>query len=298
MRNTGRFYSLMVAIALLFTAIVWVFLWGYGMYFEKPDQLPASRILSGMSVSPRDSSASVSAVAPQSNDIILNNTALVADSIGILLKKKLEELDTLRSEIYSYLERENQSSDTTHRDADTLQILHSRIDSLDAVNKLMEEENRLLREKVDQLSKKPAADTAKIREPDQPKIGIPISKPLIVLSNLNLFGITSNHTISNEAKQITKLHLTFFVRSEKKSASELYFSLRTPGGQLLKDARLADRAKNPAGSKTNFTGKINFSSKKEWVTFNLPVSGLKKGSYDLRVYHNGKLLAHQRKTLK
>lgn len=230
----------------------------------------------------------------------LNSTKTDADSLRVVLKNKLTEINKLRSEINSILQNKGASKSDMSLAKSKIATLQVLVDELKGQNANMEDEKKRLTDVMTQLNGEIADlqnNMKKIGEENKiltEKVNLAST---FVSSSIKLIPVAVKNDKEQEtslARKTSKLVVEFSVQNNLNdySNAEVYIILTQPDGNVLMpdvwDA--ATPMVTQGGGKKNYTRRIRFEYQKgeiKTLTFSLNADEYQKGKYSLQLYHNG-----------
>ena len=239
-------------------------------------------------------------------DSAKNTTGMLKGELG----NKLAEINRLRTEIAAILKRNNfkkEDLDLARRKSVELQLLVAdlqnrnttieeekqqiagvlekvtiQVKGLEANNQQLDQENKVLTEKVNQAS-------------------------TFVASEIKLSPVTvknEKEQETNSAKKTSKLVVSFALQNtiNTDDNAEVYVVVTQPDGQLLStDAWESSSSIDTRNDgRKRYTRKVKFEYQKgeiKRLIFSLNADEYQKGNYNLQVYHNGYLIGQTSKVL-
>lgn len=289
--------------------------WAYHLYdksqysktsiktFNKDTTAIANRI--------RDSLQRNYAASMNELDSRLDSTVTGADSLKIQLDTKLAEVIQLRNEINSILRKRDASGQDIIVAKNKIKELESLVDDLKNQKLSIEEEKQNLTEKMNALNgditglqenmKTLTAENKKLNE----KLSL---SSLFIASDIQLSPVTVKKEKEQEtsrAKNVSKLVVSFNVQnnSTQFDNAEIFIVIVQPNDSVLmnEDVWASATTETSDGKKIPFTREIKFEYAKgesKNLSFSLNAPEYFKGSYLLKIYHQGHLIGQAMKTLK
>ena len=239
----------------------------------------------------------------------LSYSKLSADSLQSSLDSKLQEINSLKSEIGGILNKSNFSKTDLGTAKQKIGELQQKVDELSGQNSTMEEEKKQLTDILVQVTQNVDSLQRNIRrlssENDALNEKINLAS-VFIASELKIEAVEvkgTNEESTSQAKKTDKFIASFIVqnRVSEFSNAELTTVLVKPDGQVLQstvwDSGTFD-AKNDG--KKNFTRKIKFDYEKgeqKYLLFSVDTENCQKGVYTFQVWHNGIMIGKATKKL-
>lgn len=243
-------------------------------------------------------------------DARLDSTNTTAGNLNRQLTNKLAEVRRLKNEISSILERsdfnkadlelarkktvelqqlvaELQNKNTSIEEekkqiATVLDKVTSQVKNMEGTMQKMDQENKVLTEKVNQAS-------------------------VFVASDIKLVPVMVKNDKEQETSQVkktSKLVVSFNVQNNiaDYETADVFIVITQPDGRVLRNDDVWDASSMTLrnGSRMNFTRRIRFEYLKgesKSLIFSINAEEYLKGTYTLQVYHNGYLIGQTMKTL-
>lgn len=231
------------------------------------------------------------------------------DSLRQSLNRKLKEIDRLKAEIGSLLNKRSFSSGDLASAKDKIADLQKKVDDLHGQNLSMEEERKQLTgvlaqltQNVDTLQHNINRLSAENRELND-RIAL---ASVFVASNLRIEAVAvrgSSEEPTSQAKKTDKFVASFVVQNHVNDFrnAEITTILTTPDGQVLQSAVWdSGNFETVNQGQKKFTRKIRFDYDKgeeKNLLFSLDVENCAKGPYTFQLWHNGRKIGQATMTL-
>lgn len=285
MRNSKYFLVSLAALIFITVSIVFLSIWGYRAFFAEDN----SRII-------RDT---VYASAKDSGNLIPGNETIKTvihepeDADSSKLRQKLIQLEQLQSEIKMLLEKQK-SPDSTGT-SEKIRKLEDDIKNLELKNKSMLAQNRRLEKTVTKLANTGSTiSSPKVKETST-STAAPDETPVKV-SNVNLFALAGDMSVTLEASGASFLRGNFFVKASGISSGELMVIVIDPDGKVLINGPWESGYFETTDGRKLYSAKLHFEKPEQRVYFSLSTNNLKQGTYVMQIYYKGNLIATLKKT--
>ncbi|MGZ8523238.1 MAG: hypothetical protein ACXWV1_02360 [Chitinophagaceae bacterium] len=239
----------------------------------------------------------------------LSYSKLSADSLQSSLDSKLQEINSLKSEIGGILNKSDFSKNDLGTAKQKIGELQQKVDELSGQNSTMEEEKKQLSDILVQVTQNVDSLQRNIRrlstenEALNEKINL---ASVFIASELKIEAVEvkgTNEESTSQAKKTDKFIASFIVqnRVSEFSNAELTTVLVKPDGQVLQST-VWDSGTFVAENdgKKNFTRKIKFDYEKgeqKYLLFSVDTENCQKGVYTFQVWHNGIMIGKATKKL-
>lgn len=289
---------MMAVMTMIFTAIVWLSIWGYRTFFQPLPEPDLPRLTADTLAPPVSSE-----ITNDTFDFATSDTLLIhADSLTDFLRLKLTDLERLQNEIRMILEQKEHRKDSLAAQPDSLAFLLAKLDSLESLNRSVEEENLRLKEKLESINKQRSRPEPKDKPTKQPvknttPPGASRITQSVFVSGLSVYGLSGDKSVTRDAKQTTALQLTFLVKAGKAGHGDLFIVITRPDGKVLSAAENTPSAFRAGTARTPYSKKVSFDSSNQWINLVEPVQNLRPGTYTISVYSsNGIMIARLKKS--
>lgn len=244
-------------------------------------------------------------------DSRLDSSVSDADSLKVQLDVKMAEIIKLRNEINSILKKKEASGPDILLARNKIKELQSLVDDLKNQKLTIEEEKQNLFQKMNSLN----GDITSLQE-DMKQLTEENKKlsdklrlaSLFVASEIQLTPVALKKEKEQEtshARNASKLVVSFTVQnnSTQFENAELFIVIVQPDGSVLmnEDVWASSTTLLSDGKKIPFTREIKFEYLKgeaKKLIFSLTAPEYLKGTYTLKIFHNGHLIGQTYKTLK
>jgi hypothetical protein len=257
----------------------------------------------------KDSLNSLYSAALRELDTRLDSSQVTAATLQSHLDTKLDEIDQLKSEIRTILNKRDFSKEDLVEARKKIAELQQKVDELSNQNLSMEEEKKQLGNTLMQLTQNVDSLQMNIRrlsmenEALNEKVSL---ASVFIASEVKIDAVETRGSAeesTSQAKRADKFIASFIVQNRVNNFSnvEVTTVLVKPDGQVLQstvwDSGTFD-AKNEG--KKNYTRKIKFDYEKgeqKHLLFSIETEKCQKGIYTFQVWHNGIMIGKATKTL-
>jgi len=257
----------------------------------------------------RDSLKNLYSAALRELDTRLDSSQINSASLQNRLDSRLDEIDQLKSEIRTILNKRDFSKSDLIQARQKISELQKKVDELSDQNLSMEEEKKQLNNVLLQLTQNVDSLQMNIRrlsienEALNEKVSL---ASVFIASEVRIDAVEvkgSGEESTSQAKKADKFVASFILQNRVNnfSSAEVTTVLVKPDGQVLQstvwDSGTFD-AKNEG--KKSFTRKIKFDYEKgeqKHLLFSIDTEKCQKGIYTFQVWHNGIMIGKATKTL-
>jgi hypothetical protein len=309
-KNPKSILLLIFVLVLVTISFLLVSFWGYNYYFKNKVTTNSDSTLLINKIATRDSLQAV-----------LDNTILLyekqphlisssgSDSLDKMLEEKLAEYNKVKGQIVELLKNKSSAKDGQYSEND-VDKLQQNVDELRSKNEEIQKENLRLAKMVKELNSKPrtTADITKNVKPKKTFSNSPskVSTELpLLISDLKFQAVHLNEgsatrtTLAAEADQF-RGSLKLNILNDQDKSSSIYVVIVQPNGRvLLNTAWESGTFVTPFGKKI-YSAVLHFDGTKDnnkLVPFSISADQFQKGKYTMQIYHNGKIIGTQKKTL-
>jgi len=318
MKDTKSLTLLLLSSVLFLLSIILLCTWGYQYYHQiQDDKTKTSQAVkseSAVNDATRDSLLKIYKVTLNSLDNKADTAYNMADSLKGQLNVNLQDFYRLRDEIATLLQSQTPRVEDLNLARKKITELQQRVELLRYRNSDVENENKRLKAVIDQLSKTSATPGAlstnsgnesPVDVENKPE-AVPVSNAspgTISAVNLNLAALAGNtDTETNEAGAAEKLVGTFTVKNNSgtNALCEIIVMVTQPDGQVLQKSAWESGTFQTRNGRRIYSCKIRCETgvgESKQINFSLSAGSYQKGSYIMRIYHNGVMIGKLQKTL-
>jgi hypothetical protein len=309
MRDTKSLSLLLLSSVLFLLSIILLCTWGYQYYHQiQSDKTKIITTKAAPSVVPdatRDSLLKIYKVTLNTLDNRLDTAWYYADSLKGNLDINLREFYTLRDEIATMLQDKTATVDLNlaRRKIGELQ---QKVQLLRYRNSDVENENKKLKAILEQLSKKTQGEEQNSRQAEKENKNLTDKLSAITTIstvNLSLSALANNdQDETSAAEQTEKLVGSFTVKNTGNNYSkcDIMIVVVQPDGQVLQKSAWESGSFETSEGKKIYSCKVRCETAKgesKKLNFSLTADNYQKGSYSMRIYHNGVMIGKMSKTL-
>lgn len=310
MKNPKSILILIFVLVLATISFVFISFWGYNYYFKNK------------AVTNSQSTPLINKIATRDSlQAVLDSTILLyekqphlasssgSDSLDKMLEEKLAEYNKVKGEIVELLKNKSSAKDGQYSENE-VDKLQQHVDELRSKNEEIEKENLRLTKMVKQLNSKSKATAGVTKNEKTKKIlynspakvttGLPllISDLKFQAVHLNDRGATKT-TLAAETNQL-RGSFKLNILNDQDNSSSIYVVIIQPNGRvLLNSAWESGTFVTPSGKKV-YSAVLHFdrtNDNNKLVPFSISADQFQKGKYTMQIYHNGKIIGTQKKTL-
>ncbi len=285
MRNSKYFLVSLAALIFITVSIVFLSIWGYRAFFAENN----SRIVRDTVYAP---AKNVNVQSPEGETIqtVVHNP--VSTDTGEL-QQKLAQMEQLQNEIKALLD--NQKAPDSVAASQKIRQLEENLKNLELENKSIIAKNKQLERAVTKLGRKESkAPTPKGKDNTIPA-EVPAETPVTV-SNVNLFALAGDMSVTSDASGANFLRGSFFVKAAGISSGELMAVVVDPDGKVLINGPWESGYFDTPDGRKLYSTRLHFDKPEQRINFSLSTNNLKQGTYVLQIYFKGILIATLKKT--
>jgi len=288
---------------LVLLSVGFVGTWVYHLYDKARYASPVAGIsTTDPSVDVRDSLQRAYSDAVSNLDFKLDSSRITADSLQYQLTLRVNEINKLRREIGGILKNRNASKTELELAKSKMGELETKVEELRSQNTSMEEEKQKLNSTLSRLSDEVKFLEQNIRNLDTENkvLAEKIKAASVFLASDISFSAIDVKEVkeveTNQAKKADKFVASFTLQNNVQAFMnvEVVIVITAPDGQVLQSSTWDSGIfETRNGIKKNFTRKIKFDYEKgeqKKLIFSLDVSNIKKGNYQLEIWHGGVLV--------
>lgn len=315
MKNPKSILLLIFVLVLVTISFVLVSFWGYNYYFKNKVTTNSESTPLMNKIATRDS---LQAVLDSTILLYEKQPHLVSsngsDSLDKMLEEKLAEYNKVKGQIVELLKNKSSAKDGQYAENE-VDKLQQNVDELRSKNEEIQRENLRLTKMVKELNPKPGAtvDITKVdvtknvkakKTPSNSPAKVSTGLPLLI-SELKFQAVHLNEgsatrtTLAAEADQFRGSFKLNILNDQDKSSSIYVVIMQPNGSVLLNTAWDSGTFVTPFGKKI-YSAVLHFDVTKDnnkLVPFSIPADQFQKGKYTMQIYHNGKIIGTQKKTL-
>lgn len=258
----------------------------------------------------RDSLSKIYARTITDLDSRLDSTRSSADSLKFQLDNKLSEIFKLKGEIDHILKNRSSTGADLQLAREKIAELQGLVEELKGQKDSMEEEKKRLNDVMAQLSGEITGlqQTMKKLDDENKILAEKVNlASVFVASELKLTPVTvkNNKEVETDAsKKVSKLVVSFAVQNNVNAYNnaDIFVAVTQPDGKVVKndDVWESTTTTTHSGNKISYTRKIRFDYEKgesKKLLFSLNADEYQKGTYKIQLYHNGYMIGQVSKTL-
>jgi hypothetical protein len=309
MRDTKSLSLLLLSSVLFLLSIILLCTWGYQYYHQiQQDKSKMQAINNPPAVpdSTRDSLLKIYKATLSTLDSRVDTAWYNADSLKGNLNINLAEFYKLRDEIAILLQAKAPNTDDLNLAKKKVVELQARVEQLRFRNSDVENENKRLKALLSQLANETEGVEQNIKEvtTENKNLTAKINNAVAIsAANLNLAAVSGNsQNETNQAGEVEKLVGTFTVKNNGSNAakSDIIVVVLQPDGQVIqKSAWESGMFVTKAGKKI-YSCKLRCETSQgesQQLNFSLSADRYQKGTYTMKIYHNGVLIGKMSKAL-
>ena len=311
MKDSKISLLLFVSICLLLLAFIVLFIGGFAYYKQSSYSSKGNNIPpqagANSSFNSRDSLQKI-----YNNSILKLNTELDAtrtqvDSFQVNMDARLSEFSLLKNEIAGIVQNKPSTETELAQARQKMEELRLRLAEWRVKYSNVDEENRRLHSLLKQFGQQVKA----VEQPGQQKMVD--AKPVVekntlasvLISGLQLIAIMQlddREQETNQALQTDELKGSFLLNagSAALSQAEMFIVILQPDGKVMKRSAWESGLFETGEGRKIYSQKLNVDCGKaesRQLSFSITANEYQKGSYILRLYHNGKIIASTSKVL-
>lgn len=242
-------------------------------------------------------------------DAQLDSTITTVDSLQTQLTQKIDEINRLKGEIRHILKSPATTSSQLREARTKMAELEERIDELRNDNSSMEAEKLSLNSRLDQMTGEVSSLEKNMRRLDEENRLLKEKirqASVFVASALHLAAIEAKGEKERETTQVKKADkfvTSFILQNNFDSflSADVYVVVVEPDGTVLQNSAWESGTFNTRkGERKNYTRHIKFDYEKgeqKQLIFSLNTDRFQKGRYTLQVWQDGGLIGESYKTL-
>jgi hypothetical protein len=239
----------------------------------------------------------------------LNFSQSSADSLKSQLAGKVQQINTLKSEITGILNKKGVTKEELSIAREKIAELQEKIDELRNQNSSIEEEKKRLTSMLDGMTTEITGLQENMKRLDEENKALSEKVTLgstFVASEIKLTPVTFKNDKEEEttqAKKANKLIVSFAVQNNVTdySSTDLYLVITQPDGQVFRNDVWESGTFDIKGeSKKAYTQKMHFEYLKgepKRFQFSMNPDSYQPGTYTMQLYHNGSMVGKTSKTL-
>lgn len=310
MRDTKSLSLLLLSSVLFLLSIILLCTWGYQYYHQiqedKGKNVVAKAAPPAVPDATRDSLLKIYKVTLNALDNRLDTAWYYADSLKGNLDINLKEFYQLRDEIAGLLQAKVPNTGDLILARRKIGELQQKVEQLRYRNSDVETENKRLKAILAKMAKETGGierNSIQVERENRSLNDKVSAMTSISTVNLNLAALANNdQDETSDAGETEKLVGSFTVKNTGNSNSkcDIMIVVVQPDGQVLQKSAWESGSFDTNEGKKIYSCKVRCETAKgesKKLNFSLTADNYQKGSYSMRIYHNGVMIGKMSKTL-